>query len=178
MTARHRYAERGRAILTAPGDGRDRLGQLDAWVDGHSLKDRCSQCHLNPWQIHLRVVHDNSWSIHVGKTSKFKMQREAEECEKSYLGYLRTLGPVQNALPHTKGPWCLVTFCPVQNDPMTASPHQRVLDGWSCLKAIRHGLITHMDVLNRTKHEGSFGEEQVSYRPIVLWTFWKGISVY
>lgn len=36
----------------------------------------------------------------------------------------------------------------------------------------------HMDVLNRTKHEGSFGEEQVCYRPIVLWTFWKGISVY
>ena len=110
----HRYAEHGRAIFTAPGDGRDRLGQSDAWLDGHSLKDRHSWCHLNPWQIHLRVVHDNSWSIHVGKTGKFKMQREAQECEKSHLAYLRTPGPVQKA-------------------PKTFVPHQKVPDTWSHL---------------------------------------------
>lgn len=48
----------------------------------------------------------------MGKTSKFKMQREAEECEKSHLGYLRTLDPVQNA-------------------PKTFVPHQKVPDTWS-----------------------------------------------
>ena len=133
-----------RTILTAPGDGRDQLGQSDAWVDGRSLKDRCSQCHLNPWQIHLRVVHDNSWSIHMGKTSKFKMQREAEECEKSHLGYLRTLDPVQNA-------------------PKTFVPHQKVLI-WTCPKPF--GMVQMCSwMLWTVSNFKDVNMDQISYEP-------------
>jgi len=50
------------------------------------------------------------------------MQREAQECEKSHLGYLRTPGPVQNA-------------------PKTFVPHQKVPDTWSHLVLSKMTLI-------------------------------------